>query len=460
MFERELKAYWETVVDTIQDGIMIVDNRGTIVSVNKAFENITGYTQRDLLGSRCTMLNCNACDIARGKDSKQWCRLFREGKLNMKRCLIQKSNGQYVHVLKNAAVLYDENNKAIGGVETFTDITELLEKDSQIEACRRELQSSDGFYGILGASSVMQQVFDLISNAAQSDAPVIILGESGTGKELVAKAIHAAGPRSHKAFMKVNCAALSESLLESELFGHVKGAFTGAYQDRQGRFEAANGGDIFLDEIGDLPLVTQVKLLRVLEEKVIERVGDNRPIEINVRVITATNQDLKQLVEKGRFRHDLFYRINVIPINIPPLRDRISDIPLLAESFFHRIRLKTNKPIEAITPEALQAMMNYPWPGNVRELKSALEYAFVSCQNEVITPEHLPPEISTGTQPAVETKTYQETKDEVKKQQLIKALQKAKGNQTMTAKLLGVSRVTVWNRIRKYGIEIDKIIKT
>ncbi len=460
MFERELKAYWETVVDTIQDGIMIVDNQGTIVSVNKAFVNITGYSEHDLLGSRCTMLNCNACDIARNKDAKQWCRLFREGKLKMKRCVIQKSDGNYVHVLKNAAVLYDENKKAIGGVETFTDITELLEKDSQIEACRRQLQSSDGFYGILGASSVMQQVFDLITNAARSDAPVIILGESGTGKELVAKAIHAAGPRSNKPFMKVNCAALSESLLESELFGHVKGAFTGAYQDRKGRFEAASGSDIFLDEIGDLPLVTQVKLLRVLEEKVIERVGDNRPIKINVRVITATNQNLKKLVQEGRFRHDLYYRINVIPINIPPLRERVSDIPLLAESFFHHIRLKTNKPIEAISPEALQAMMNYPWPGNVRELKSSLEYAFVSCQNKVITPDHLPPEITKQKARAVSSGQSMSTRDELHKQQLVTALRKTGGNQSKAARLLGISRVTVWNRIKKYGIEIDRIIKS
>ena len=223
-----------------------------------------------------------------------------------------RKDGTYVHVLKNASVLHDIDGNVMGAVETMTDITELVEKDTQIEAFRRELRSEDGFHGILGSSALLHQVFDLITNAAQSDAPVIIFGESGTGKELVARAIHETGIHTQKPYVKVNCASLTESLLESELFGHVKGAFTGAYRSRKGRFEAAQGGSIFLDEIGDLPLATQVKLLRVLEEKVIERVGDNQPIRINVRIITATNRNLKKLVQQGAFREDLFYRINVI----------------------------------------------------------------------------------------------------------------------------------------------------
>ena len=452
MFEQELNEYWKTVVDTIQDGIMIVDKAGTIVSVNKGFENITGYTQAEIIGEPCSTLNCNTCDAARKKRGDHWCVLFRTGSVKMNKCIIKKADGNYNHVLKNAALLYDTRGQVIGAVETLTDISELLKKDTQIEAFRRELRSRDGFQGILGTSGPMQQVFDLITNAALSDAPVIIFGESGTGKELVAAAIHNTGARRKKPYLKVNCAALNESLLESELFGHVKGAFTGAFQNRKGRFEAAVGGDIFLDEIGDLPLTTQVKLLRVLEEKVIERVGDNQPVHIDVRIITGTNRNLKKLVETGVFREDLFYRINVIPIVIPSLRERRSDIPLLAESFFRRIQLKNNKRIDAISNPAMEVLMNYSWPGNVRELKSALEYGFVTCNGSIIQPQHLPPDIfQNNIQLSQEDKTSF-NRDEIQKRQLVNALKQTGGNQTQAARILDVSRITVWNRMKKYDI--------
>jgi two-component system, NtrC family, response regulator HydG len=299
----------------------------------------------------------------------------------------------------------------------------------------------------------MQRVFDLVTNAAQSDAPIIIYGESGTGKELVAKAIHESRSSKPCPYVKVNCAALNESLLESELFGHVKGAFTGAHKDRQGRFEAADGGDIFLDEIGDVPLATQVKLLRVLEEKVIERVGDHHPIAINVRIISATNRNLKQLVEKGNFRQDLFYRINVIPIHLPALRERVTDISMLAEHFFHRVRLKSDKKIRGISNDAMKLLMAHTWPGNVRELKSAFEYAFVTCQADMIQPADFPPDISAGTQsdPSKASATF--SKDEKKKNELIESLGQANGNQSLAADILGISRVTVWNRMKKYGLK-------
>jgi len=245
-----------------------------------------------------------------------------------------------------------------GAVETLTDLTDLVDKERQIETYRRELEDEDRFHGMIGVAKSMQQVFRLVENAARSDAPVIICGESGTGKELVANAIHSLGPRREKPYVKVNCAALSESLLESELFGHVKGAFTGAYQNRLGRFEAAQGGDIFLDEIGDLPLSTQVKLLRVLEEKVIERVGDIRPIQTDVRIISATNKNLRKLVDQGNYREDFFYRINVIPVSIPPLRERSSDIPVLAKAFFKHIRLKDGQGIRDISSTLDRLMQN------------------------------------------------------------------------------------------------------
>jgi transcriptional regulator with PAS, ATPase and Fis domain len=297
----------------------------------------------------------------------------------------------------------------------------------------------------------MRRTFDLLANVATSDAPALIHGESGTGKELAARAIHLHSPRSNGPYIQVNCAALNESVLESELFGHVKGAFTGAYQNRQGRFEAAQGGDIFLDEIGELPHSIQVKLLRVLEEKVIERVGDNRPISVDARIITATNRNLKELVEKGLFRSDLYYRINVLPIELPPLRKRPEDIPQLAENFFRHLQLKSNKPISGISPEAMRTLVQYSWPGNIRELKSAFAYAFVTCTEGHIQPSHLPPDLTLATVPSP---IMAPTEDQ-QKQALIEALAQAKGNKSLAAKLLGVSRVTVWNRIHRYGLHHD-----
>lgn len=456
MFSRDLGLYWETVFDTIQDGVMIVDRKGTIVSANEALVNMTGYNKEDLIGSRCSALRCDICEIARDLNGDYWCVLFRTGSLRMRRCTLTRKDGRHVHVLKNASLLKSPGGEVIGAVETLTDISAVLEKENHIEALQRELQSEDGFHGILGSSTAMQNVFHLIQNATQSDAPAIIFGESGTGKELVARAIHETGPRKRKPFVKVNCAALNESLLESELFGHVKGAFTGAYRERKGRFEAAKGGDIFLDEIGDLPLSTQVKLLRVLEEKIVERVGENRPIYIDVRIISATNKDLKRFVEKGTFREDLFYRINVIPIMVPPLRDREEDIPLLAESFFRRIRMKSGRKIHGISKEVMSILVEYPWPGNVRELKGALEYAFVSCHNATIQPHHLPPNFLRGKAELRRAKSMFELSDKTKKRQLVAALEKAGGNQSEAARILGVSRVTVWNQMKKYQISLKR----
>jgi len=237
----------------------------------------------------------------------------------------------------------------------------------------------------------MQTVFDMIKKASKSNAPVIILGESGTGKELVATAIHLCGSRKEGPYIQLNCAALNEAVLESELFGHAKGAFTGAYSHRIGRFEAANHGDFFLDEIGDIPLSIQTKLLRVLESGQFERVGDLSPIKADVRIITATNKNLEELIEKKEFRQDLFFRINVIPIHIPPLRDHKEDIPLLVNAFMQRLNENTGKDIKGLSHDAMELFMDYTWPGNVRELKNAMEFAFVTTDGFSIKLEHLPP---------------------------------------------------------------------
>jgi two-component system, NtrC family, response regulator HydG len=449
-----LNNYWKAVVDTIQDGVMIVSPEGTIISVNRGFEEITGYHRDELLGRSCAILNCSACEMARQADECYWCAMFKKGDLKRQKCLITRKDGRAVHVLKNASVLKDEAGNITGAVETMTDVSDLVEKETQIEHYRRELDGEDRFHGMIGMSAPMQKVFELTGNAAKSDAPVIIYGESGTGKELVARAIHESGLRSKGPYIKVNCAALNESLLESELFGHVKGAFTGAVRSREGRFEAADHGSIFLDEIGDLPLSTQVKLLRVLEDKVVERVGENRPIQVDVRIISATNRDLPALIEKGAFREDFFYRINVIPIHVPPLRERTEDIALLARSFFNRIRLKSGKNIEGISNKSLEILMRYRWPGNVRELKSAFEFAFVSCQESMIRPEHFPIHILNQEPPTcVPPPTPLQSLQEIKKQSLYSALKNTGGNQSEAARLLGISRTSIWQQIKRFGID-------
>jgi PAS domain S-box-containing protein len=460
MLDEEHSNYWETVIDTMMDGLMVVDPEGVIISINNAMESITGYTKDELVGQSCAILDCDTCFGTRAEGHDKYCALFKEGQVSRRKCMLRKKDGKPLYVHKNAAVLKDRSGTVIGGVETLTDITEVVSKDRVITRLRRELSGKDGFKGILGTSPPMQQIFDLISSAAQSEASVIIYGDSGTGKELVAAAIHKLGVRRKGPFIKVNCAALSESLLESELFGHVKGAFTGADRTRMGRFEAANGGDIFLDEIGDLPLSTQVKLLRVLQEKEIEKVGDHRPISIDVRILAATNKDLNTLMEEGRFRQDLYYRIGVIPIILPPLRERREDIPLLVESFINRIRLKTDKPISGMSRAALETLIAYDWPGNVRELMNVIEYAFVLCSEGEIMPTHLPARVSGQTMSTVpRRRVFQQLDANEERRRLMEALTAAGGNKSEAARMLGISRVTLWKRLKAYDIQVDRKVR-
>ncbi|EFL51460.1 PAS modulated sigma54 specific transcriptional regulator, Fis family [Solidesulfovibrio fructosivorans JJ]] len=453
-----INDYWKTVVNTIQDGVMVVDPEGRIIAINSAFEEITGYGREELVGASCTVLNCNACHKVRDGTRCYWCVMFQMGHLRKQRCALTRKDGSVVHIVKNASVLKDSDGAVIGAVETMTDVTDLLEKESQLESYRQELSAADTFYGLIGQSPVMRKVYDMIANAAQSDASVIIYGESGTGKELVASAIHAGSSRAKKPFVKVNCAALNEYLLESELFGHVKGAYTGAHCNRAGRFEIAKDGDIFLDEIGDMPLGTQVKLLRVLEDRVIERVGDNKPIPVQARIISATNRDLPARIEEGAFRQDFYYRINVIPIRLPALRERKEDIPLLADAFFRRIKLRGEKKIQGITRDTMDLLTGYHWPGNVRELKSAFEYAVIACRGDMLEPGDLPQEILTkaGEANPRPIPTQQKDMDQIKKERLIQALHAAKGNQSEAARVLGISRTTIWTQIKRYKIDMTK----
>lgn len=458
----QLDLYHKEMIDLISDGLMVVGKDGYILMANDHMQKLTGFSKKELVGSPCTILNCDVCEIARKNSKKAWCKLFEGGKSGGKPCVITKRNGVYVHAIKKAALLKDSKGEPICAVETFTDISELTLKDLQIQQMAKLLDEGQGFFGMVGQSAIMKRTFDLIEKAAVCDASVIILGESGTGKELAAHAIHQLSQRKTAPFVQFNCAALNESLVESELFGHKRGAFTGAYLHRKGRFEEADGGDIFLDEIGDLPLSTQIKLLRVLETKQFERVGENRHISVDVRIITATNRNIKELIEQGRFREDLYFRINVVPIHLPPLRERKEDIPLLIELFMRRLREKTGKQISGLHSGVMASLMKYDWPGNVRELKSVLEYAFVIAEAGPIETGHLPASFQaiSNTHPYVSPIHYKLlVEDESgEKKALIQALDKAGGNKTAAAKILKVNRMTVWNRMRKHGLQLEKRI--
>ncbi|MHB8909836.1 MAG: sigma-54 interaction domain-containing protein [Syntrophales bacterium] len=461
MLNGNFGQYWGTIVDTMRDGVVVVDGDCTILASNRALEEMTGYEKAALVGQPCTILGCNVCvsgDSDTDGERKKNCDLFASGMVVRRRCRLRKKDGAILHVLKNAAILKDHSGATVGGVETITDITDLVEKDEVIRELKHLLSPQEGFEGIVGTSGIMVALFELIRNAAASDAPIIIYGESGTGKELVANAVHRLGRRSKRSLVKVSCAALSESLLESELFGHVKGAFTGAGRDRKGRFEAAHKGDLFLDEIGDVPLSMQIKLLRTLQEKEIERVGEQTPIPVDVRIIAATHRDLKTMCREGQFREDLFYRLNVIPIHLPPLRERTADIPLLVDHFIRSIRIRTEKKIQGVTEQAMEILTAAQWPGNIRELINVLEYAFVVCHDELISPHHLPslkgegmhhPRRRQGGDP-----------NRTRKEELIRILQETGGCRQEAARLLGISRVTLWKLLKRQDIRIEPRIRS
>jgi PAS domain S-box-containing protein len=450
----EIGKYWKTIVDTLQDGLMVIDPMGNILAMNPAAETLTGYSADELVGKNCRTLNCTGCELYGRGSGEEWCSLYVKGAVKAKKCLISKKDRRALHVVKNASVLRDSEGRMIGAVETFTDISEIVRQQQEILTLRKSCRLEEEHHGLLGESLPMQRLFELIENVAQTDAPVLIHGESGTGKELVARAIHEESPRKDKPFIKVNCAALNENLLESELFGHEKGSYTGADRTRVGRFEAAHEGTIFLDEIGDIPLTIQVKLLRVLEEREIERVGDHKPIPVDVRIITATNKDLEALIAQNLFREDLFFRINVFPLNCPSLFERREDIPIIVQNFIEQNVAKNSKKIIGLTPEAMEVLSNYSWPGNVRELRNAIEYAFVLCSGNWIDKEHLPHKITANSKRPVAKSRQSAASWEEERKKLIHTLHQVGGNQSEAARLLGVSRVTVWKRIKKYSINL------
>ncbi|MDX9964828.1 sigma-54 dependent transcriptional regulator [Desulfobacter postgatei] len=344
-------------------------------------------------------------------------------------------------------------------IERVTKHLQLSLENSQLKA---QLLSEGDFSGILGTSPAIKEVIDTAKIAAPTDATILISGESGTGKELFAKAIHKNSKRKENPLISVNCAALSETLLESELFGHEKGAFTGADKPRDGLFISADRGTIFLDEIGEVPLSMQVKLLRVLQEKEIQKVGSDKVKNIDVRVIVATNKDLEKEVEKGAFRQDLFYRLNVINVKVPPLRDRADDIPLLAQKFLNKYAKENKKDIKGFTPMAMDALVKYSWPGNVRELENIIERAIILCLGQYICEKDLPSNVLKDYEP--ENLVRQQltvggkTLDEIESIALIETLRQTKGNKTEAARILNITRTTLNNKLKRHNLDLDKIL--
>ncbi len=327
---------------------------------------------------------------------------------------------------------------------------------SENRLLRQQLSARFSFDGIVSQSSAMSQVLNIAGRVASSQATVLITGETGTGKELIAKAVHYAGPRRDKPFVAVNCAALSEHLLESELFGHEKGAFTGADRQRKGRFETAEGGTLFIDEVGEIPLALQVKLLRVLQEKSFERVGSSLTVPTNVRIVAATNRDLETLVREGKFREDFFYRLNVVAIQIPPLRERREDIPPLVETFIQRLATENGKRITGVSREAMDTLMKYSWPGNVRELENVIQQSIVLCRQEIICSEDLPlrvHELHSEKRVFLEEGTFTEKVEAFEKSLIIEALQEAGNVQTQAAQRLGIGERHLRYKLQKYGMK-------
>ncbi len=433
----------EIILNSIADGVFTIDLQQRVTSFNRAAELITGISRKQAIGQKCfDVFHANICQGSCAMENT-----LRTGKpiidLNI---TILNSAGRVIPVSVSTAVLIDKNGAVIGGVETFRDL-------SAIEEMRKEIAKQYSFQDIVSKHHEIQKIFNILPDIAKSGSTVLIEGPSGSGKELFARAIHNQSNRARGPYVVVNCGALPDTLLESELFGYVKGAFTDAKQDKPGRFARAEGGTLFLDEIGDLPLSVQVKLLRVLQNGEYEPLGATKPLKANVRIIAATNQNLTRLLSEGKFREDLYYRLNVIKITLPPLARRREDIPLLVNHFIQKFNAKMEKKITAVSPDVMAFFMSYDFPGNIRELENIIEHAFVLCRESMITLEHLPQELKAQTVAAEATRAAPQPRlKEAEALVIIETLRKYGGNRGLAAKELGIDRTTLWRKMKKLGI--------
>lgn len=439
--ERSLKH----ILDSLDIGVLTVNRGGLITFFNTAAERISGYERRQVLGQPCSMLfdSAAAADVCLLQESMDTgtARSNRKGRL-------VDHDGLIVPVQAKYMTLVNEKQKLMGGLITLSDMT-------VVHQLNQAIRNHYTFYDMIGKSPSMQRIFEMVGAVADSDATVLIEGDTGTGKDLLAKVVHSASRRAAKPLVKINCAAIPENLLESELFGYVRGAFTGADQDRPGRFQAAEGGTLFLDEIGDLPLALQAKLLRVLEDKEFYPLGSRHTIKVNARIISATNRGLDKLVAEGLFRQDLYYRLNVFRIEIPPLSKRRSDLPLLIRHILRRLSAARGIQPPVLSDDVMSLLLNYHYPGNIRELENILEHALIVCRKAAVEPQHLPDYVLHNRHVAPSSCSDGESgslADNPEKKHILSMLQQHHGRRSQVAKALGMDRTTLWRKMKKHHL--------
>ncbi len=436
----------EAILETISDGVFTIDRDWRVTSFNRAAEAITGISREDTIGCLCS-------EVFKSSMCETGCALRKT--LQTSKPIINKSgfiinnSGKRIPVSVSTAVLKDENGNIIGGAETFRDL-------SEVEALKNELKGQYSIGNFVSHSKSMSTVMELAKAVADSPSTIVIEGETGTGKEVLAKAIHEMSPRNNEPFIAINCGALPDTLLESELFGYKKGAFTGAERDKAGRFALVGNGTLFLDEIGEISPALQVRLLRVLQERCFEPLGSTNSEKTGARIIAATHRNLAQMVEKGTFRQDLFYRINVMTLKLPPLRERKEDIPLLADHFVEKLNKLQGRNVPGIAPEVYSLLMAHNWPGNVRELENLIERSFVLCGDNIITANHLPPEFTGLSQQMEAGSDMDAIKRNSERSAIVNALKKNKFNRAATARELGIHKTTLYRKIHDLGISLPK----
>lgn len=440
---KELDGREKTIIDSINEGVFTVDMNWTITAFNRAAEKITQVSRKEALGRQC-------CDVFRASICENACVLRRtmsSGRpvLNATAHIVNQK-GERIPIRISTALLKNESGQTIGGVETFQDLR-------PIEKLQKELKSRYTFEDIVGRSAVMMKLFEILPQISESSSTVLIEGASGTGKELFARAIHSLSPRKNKPFVAVNCAALPDTLLESELFGHKAGAFTDARRDKPGRFALANGGTMFLDEIGDISPAMQIRLLRVLQERMIEPLGSVQPVKTDVRVVAATNRDLKKLVQEGTFRDDLYYRIRVISLKLPGLDQRREDIPLLVDHLIAKFNSIQGKEIEGVSEEVMAQLMEYEYPGNIRELENIIEQAFVLCRGRLIELHHLPAELRPAGASGYGGSNPMSLRS-MEKLLISEALRRHKGSRNKAARQLGINPSTLYRKLKALKMDI------
>jgi PAS domain S-box-containing protein len=436
------------ILDDLPEGLFLVNTSWQIMYFNRTSEEITGFSREEVIGKFCwDVFRSDLCH----KDCPMRISMSTGETLVDREVEITTKSGQKILILVNTARIKKSGNAVLGGVETFHYLTC---PELEVEKLERR-----PFANIVGVSPRMQEIIQSLPVIAASDSNVLIEGESGTGKELVARALHFHSPRRQGPFVAVNCSAIPETLLESELFGHERGAFTGAVASKPGRFELAKGGTLFLDEIGDLKPDLQVKLLRVLEEKAFMRVGGIRKIPLEARIVAATNVDLKEAMHRRRFRDDLYYRLFTVPIHLPPLREKREDIPILVKYFLEQLNRKFNKRVRGVDPKAMKVLCRHAWPGNVRELQHVLEYCFVFAKGPIITERHLPPLESAWIGHELELSLTDKTMSPLQaleKKTILMVLESTRGNKQEAAQILKISRSKLWRKMRLYQIsDID-----